>query len=67
MMIIIHTKRTIKSITIKKALETDNHCLFCTTVPNFDINQYKSILNNVGENAIDKGLSENTMAYTKKF
>ena len=26
-----------------KSLETDNHCLFCTTVPNFDINQYKSI------------------------
>jgi glycosyltransferase involved in cell wall biosynthesis len=53
---------------LKKALETDNHCLFCTTVPNFDINQYKSILNNVGEKMpIDKGLSENTMAYTKKF
>ena len=53
---------------LKKAMETDNHCIFCTTVPNFDINQYKSIYNNVGERMpVDKGLSENTMAYTKKF
>lgn len=53
---------------LKKELENDIHCIFCTTVPNFDVNQYKSIYNNVGERMpIDKGLSENTMAYTKKF
>jgi glycosyltransferase involved in cell wall biosynthesis len=53
---------------LKKELHNDIHCIFCTTVPNFDINNYKSIYNNVGERMpIDKGLSENTMAYTKKF
>tara|TARA_B100001123_G_C15179145_1_gene974608 strand:+ start:422 stop:1264 length:843 start_codon:yes stop_codon:yes gene_type:complete len=53
---------------LKKAMETGNHCVFCTTLPNFDVNQYKSIYNNVGEKMpIDKGLSENTMTYTKNF
>lgn len=53
---------------LKKELKNDIHCIFCTTVPNFDINQYKSIYNNVGERMpIDKGLSINTMAYTKEF
>lgn len=53
---------------LKKFLETDIHCIFCTTVPSFHINEYKSIYNNVGDRMpIDKGISENTMAYTKKF
>jgi len=50
-------------------LKTKEHeCIFCTSVGTFDINQYKSIINNVGEKMpIDRGLSENTMAYTKEF
>ena len=28
---------------LKKELENDTHCVFCTTVPNFDINQRSTI------------------------
>ena len=53
---------------LKKYLENDIHCIFCTSLPNFHVNEYKSIINNVGERMpIDKGLSENTMAYTKQY
>jgi len=53
---------------LKKEIENDNHCIFCTTVPNFHVNQYKSIINNIGDKmGIDKGLSENTLTYTKEF
>lgn len=43
-------------------------CVFCKSVPNFDINQYKSIINNVGEKMpVEKGCSINTLAYTDDF
>jgi len=53
---------------LKKEFKNDIHCIFSTSVPNFDVNQCKSIINNIGDKmGIDKGLSENTMAYTKEF
>jgi glycosyltransferase involved in cell wall biosynthesis len=53
---------------LKKELKNDIHCIFSTSVPNFDVNQCKSIINNIGDKmSIDKGLSENTMAYTKEY
>ena len=46
----------------------DIECVFCTTIPNFDINQFKSIINNAGDRIpMEKGLSVNTMAYTREF
>lgn len=46
----------------------DIECIFCDTIPNFDINQFKSIINNVRDRMpIQRGMSINTMAYTMDF